>query len=516
MNFVNALLAALSLSALFGSSQGTYISAKKVPGLLTPGAAAGLEDSRNGFIKVLVKKNVTKWTQTIEGIPVYGSVLTTHNDELGYIQQVQGFVSQTATLVDTNPIVDERTAFDSVKKKWNHSLSESLLTFDMKQAVLQILTSDDGWDKLIWKIDYKVDWKNHVQKEKESGPIPASIIALVNAHTGDIERTWNNIQFHKIPAIIGNENIGRDFVTIDVKKESSSSDYCVHRDDERRIEVYDIWNRRQISSATTSKFVCDKADEAGWDLLSWTGAYSPRNEAFLHATQFVDLWRDLMDNVVEPHETSSSYLRFYVHYDHQYENAFFDGDSFKFGDGKSVFYPLTSLDIVCHEVGHAITSWHGGAMEYHKQSGGMNEAYSDILGETCDIHYKNRHDGLLATDIMRPGNYLGKAMRSMCDPPSIGNAAGHLNDYNDKMGVHSSSGIYNKAWCTLKNSENWDYKMAFEIFTDANLFYWNPTSTMHCGACGVESAAADRGYNVHDVTAAFQVVGVSCGKCRSN
>ena len=32
-------------------------------------------------------------------------------------------------------------------------------------------------------------------------------------------------------------------------------------------------------------------------------------------------------------ETMTSYLRFYVHYDREYENAYFDGDSFKFGDG---------------------------------------------------------------------------------------------------------------------------------------------------------------------------------------
>lgn len=50
---------------------------------MTPSAATGLEDGRNSFVKVLQKNNVTKWIQTVEGIPVYGSVLTTHNDEEG-------------------------------------------------------------------------------------------------------------------------------------------------------------------------------------------------------------------------------------------------------------------------------------------------------------------------------------------------------------------------------------------------------------------------------------------------
>ena len=63
--------------------QGRFIPAHKIPGAMTPGAAAGIDDERNGFAQVSKRNNVTKWTQTIDGIPVYGSVLTTHNDERG-------------------------------------------------------------------------------------------------------------------------------------------------------------------------------------------------------------------------------------------------------------------------------------------------------------------------------------------------------------------------------------------------------------------------------------------------
>ena len=43
-------------------------------------------------------------------------------------------------------------------------------------------------------------------------------------------------------------------------------------------------------------------------------------------------------------------------------------------------YPLTSLDVICHELGHAVTAWHGGNMEYFGEAGSINEAYSDMLG----------------------------------------------------------------------------------------------------------------------------------------
>ena len=56
---------------------------------------------------------------------------------------------------------------------------------------------------------------------------------------------------------------------------------------------------------------------------------------------------------------------------------------------ESYFYPLTALDVVCHEVGHAITQWHGGNMEYQYQSGGMNEAYSDVVGKCACTFYSS-------------------------------------------------------------------------------------------------------------------------------
>ena len=43
-------------------------------------------------------------------------------------------------------------------------------------------------------------------------------------------------------------------------------------------------------------------------------------------------------------------------------------------------HPLSSLDIICHEIGHALTSWLFGGLVYRHQSGGINEAYSDIVG----------------------------------------------------------------------------------------------------------------------------------------
>jgi len=290
---------------------------------------------------------------------------------------------------------------------------------------------------------------------------------------------------------------------------------CRHRDLSKKIVVYDYLNKRAWTpDATTDKFQCRRAGAWNWDRFDRTGAYSPRNEAFVNANKFLQLWSEVVGDQIPPYQTNTSFLAFSTHFGNNFENAFFDGVSFFFGDGHNNFYPMMTLDVLCHEVGHSVTAWNGGAMEYRSESGGMNEAYSDILGETCDMHFNRKNDFLIAKEVMRPGSTWGIAWRSMCDPPSIGGALDHYSQFNNNVGVHYSSGIYNKAWCTLTKTRGWDYLKAFEVFTNANLMYWHRTSTMHCGACGVEAAAADKGLSKADVTAAFNVVGVSCSLCR--
>ena len=59
-------------------------------------------------------------------------------------------------------------------------------------------------------------------------------------------------------------------------------------------------------------------------------------------------------------------------------NAFWDGVTTNFCDG------VTSDDVVAHEWTHAYTEYTGGLV-YAWQPGALNEAYSDIFGETVDL-----------------------------------------------------------------------------------------------------------------------------------
>ncbi|MCX6291246.1 MAG: PKD domain-containing protein, partial [Bacteroidetes bacterium] len=77
----------------------------------------------------------------------------------------------------------------------------------------------------------------------------------------------------------------------------------------------------------------------------------------------------------------------YVHYSTGYVNAFWDGTEMTYGDGDGVQYsPLTSLEIVGHEITHGVTE-NSANLTYSGESGALNESFSDIMGNTIRFIY---------------------------------------------------------------------------------------------------------------------------------
>ncbi len=117
-------------------------------------------------------------------------------------------------------------------------------------------------------------------------------------------------------------------------------------------------------------------------------------------------------------------LQMYVHYGRNYENAFWDGQHMNFGDGASYFYPLTALDVTGHEISHGFTEQHSN-LQYSGQSGGMNEAFSDMAGEAVEYFDRGSNDFLVGADIVKSG----PALRDMCNPTSDGWSIDNAADY---------------------------------------------------------------------------------------
>ena len=83
-----------------------------------------------------------------------------------------------------------------------------------------------------------------------------------------------------------------------------------------------------------------------------------------------------------------------VHYGRAYNNAFWSDSCFcmTFGDGDGVqFNPLVSLDVAGHEMTHGVTS-RSANLTYSGESGGLNEATSDIFGTMVEFAANNAAD----------------------------------------------------------------------------------------------------------------------------
>ncbi|QIJ64816.1 M4 family metallopeptidase [Streptomyces sp. JB150] len=134
-----------------------------------------------------------------------------------------------------------------------------------------------------------------------------------------------------------------------------------------------------------------------------------------------------------------------VHYGNAYVNAFWSDSCFcmTYGDGEGNTKPLTSLDVAAHEMTHGVTSNTAG-LNYSGESGGLNEATSDIFGAAVEFYANNPAD---------PGDYLigekidingdGTPLRYMDKPSKDGASADYWSSSLGGLDVHYSSGPAN-------------------------------------------------------------------------
>lgn len=192
---------------------------------------------------------------------------------------------------------------------------------------------------------------------------------------------------------------------------------------------------------------------------NWTAAeYANTNkdngalDAHWGAEKTYDYWstvhgRNSFDN-------AGAAIKSYVHYSTNYDNAYWNGSVMTYGDGSGTYFDiLTSIDVAGHEIGHAVCTKTAN-LAYQKESGAMNEAFSDIWGACIEYFAApTKSRWLIGEDIERRAGHL--ALRSMSNPKSEGQPDTYGGSYwvsqtncrprsgNDYCGVHTNSGVLN-------------------------------------------------------------------------
>jgi len=145
-----------------------------------------------------------------------------------------------------------------------------------------------------------------------------------------------------------------------------------------------------------------------------------------------------------------------VHVGTNWVNAYWDGSQMVFGDGDGVdaTYLSKALDVVAHELTHAVTDYEAN-LTYSNESGALNEAMSDILSAGAEVYKDgsvNSDTWKVGEDCWTPGT-SGDALRYMNNPTLDGQSYDYYPERytgtSDYGGVHLNSGIANLAFYLL-------------------------------------------------------------------
>ncbi len=431
-----------------------------------------------------------RYQQMYKGVPVWGEHVTQHNNVARSSDYFAGKILDGIEKDlgnNVQPKLDQSEILLNTKLKAETKLGK-LSELQREKADLVIY-----FDKFTKKavLSYHVD----ILAQNKDNQIIRHMF-IVDANTGKILDNWNALQHFDVTGPGGNEKVGRyeygtDFDALNGTDLGGGT--CSLENE--NVRAVNLNHSTDTTINDAFEFSCSENT-----FKEINGAYSPINDAFYFGNVAFDMFDEWYDTAPLPIQLSMK-----VHYGSNVENAYWTGDSMLFGDGLNYFYPLVDINVSVHEISHGFTDFNSDLI-YRNESGGMNEAFSDIAGEAGEYYWKGSVDWFVGGDVIKNGDGL----RFFETPSNDGRSIDHYDDYYDGMDVHFSSGVYNRGYYLLSNTEGWDPRKAFDVFVLANQAYWTPNETMANGACGLLLAAMDLEYEWLDVYTAMSTVGAVC------
>lgn len=443
---------------------------------------------------------VMKLQQVYEGVPVWDSTQSVVVNPEGVITVVSGTVE-----ADLNTKLSKKDA-KGINKAEALKIAESDLGFvpayEKEPKASMVVYSKENKAEYAYKVNL-----NFLQPE------PGNYEYLISVKTGAILEKINTISH-----VTGTNTVGTGTGvlgnTVSLNTTLSSGKYYLQDNTRGRgIFTYNANNRSSLPgtllSNSTNAFTTS-SDRAAVDAHNYAG-------------KTYDYYRSTFGR--NSYDGNGAAIKSTVHYGKNYNNAFWNGIQMVYGDGDgTTFIPLSGgLDVVAHELTHAVTSSESD-LTYLNESGALNEAISDIFGSIVEFKYQSeKADYLIGEDIYTP-NRSGDALRSMSNPTLYGDPDHYSKRYTgtaDNGGVHTNSGIINKsAYLMAQGGTHYNISVTGigldklgSIFYRANTIYLTSSSTFsQTRAALVQSAADLFGTNsteVNTVKNAFNAVGIN-------
>ncbi|MBZ4415652.1 M4 family metallopeptidase [Myxococcus sp. RHSTA-1-4] len=288
------------------------------------------------------------------------------------------------------------------------------------------------------------------------------------------------------------------------------------------VETFDANNREEATGQTDFKDTNDVWGESGDPTRARAAVDAHYGAAMTYDMLKNVLGRDSLDGAGEK-------LVSYVHVSNGLVNAFWDGQKMSYGDGDGkTSGPLTALDIAGHEIAHGLTERTAGLI-YRNESGGLNEAMSDIFGAGVEWYAAQKNPAVkfnwtVGETAWTPGSNTEDGLRYMDDPKKDGYSIDNYKDYPKQTEVHGSSGIANNAFYLLVNGgknrtsglevkDGIGMEKGLKIYYRALAHYMTPNTTFAQARAACIQAATDlHGANspeVQKVKESWTAVGVN-------
>jgi Zn-dependent metalloprotease len=374
----------------------------------------------------------TKIQQTYKGIPVMGGEAIVHLNKDNSLYTITNNFASTLTDINTQPVLSVSNALEKafeIEKCSNCSVLKNA------EPQLMILAREKEYF-LVYKIEMALP------ESKVKNNFPRLPVYFIDAKTGESVFSYDNLQTQNVT------NTGSSLYSGNV----SFTAFQVGAPYGPRFLENLNSKIGTFNGSTVSRFM----DFDGlWNDFGQEAAVDAHWGAEKTLEYYGSFGRNGVDGNGGPLTTpaadgSTDLLPSIVHYGTSYNNAFWDGSSMTYGDGDGSFFsPLVSIDVVGHELTHGVTEFSAG-LQYWGESGGLNEAASDIFGNMVERYAKGQsaNNWKVGEEIFTPGT-SGDALRYMDNPTADGGSIDHYSNYYNGIDVHYSSGIANNEFFLL-------------------------------------------------------------------
>ncbi|MFI5532632.1 M4 family metallopeptidase [Kitasatospora sp. NPDC051853] len=372
-----------------------------------------------------------RFDRTYGGLAVHGGDLVAHLSAKGKVLSVDRATEAALALPSLTPAVPADNAAKQAKGAVQATVGQ---TIDADEAPLKEITGTSAAKLVVWAVSGtpRLAYETVVEGVREGG-IPSAQLLVTDAASGEVLSTHE--QYMAGAATGSGKGVHVGSVTLTTNYTGSTYEL---KDPTRG-------NTRTsgLNGGTSGNGTLFTDSDNVWGTGTVSSSQSAAVDAQYGAVATWDYYKNSFNRLGIRNDGVGALSR--VHYGNAYVNAFWSDSCFcmTYGDGSGNTNPLTAIDVSGHEMTHGVTSNTAGLV-YSGESGGLNEATSDIFGTMVEWSAN------LSVD---PGDYLigekinifgnGKPLRYMDKPSQDGKSKDTWYAGIGNIDVHYSSGVAN-------------------------------------------------------------------------